>query len=237
MDKENLNMNSVAAKTDKLNGKDVIHKMVMDLGSMEEGEIIQDSVDEGNLGARIIKEVEEIQMGVWRILTVYGSKEVLGRRELCRDIELYSSKDTPSIMGGDFNCLLAKEDKKGGKRFLFSQGLKEMIKFLSKNDLQEAIFLGPRFTWCNNKVGGECILERLDRCYLNSMAIGFSQLMVVQYLTRIASDNCPILLNLIFESFIYWSKAKLKDLNELKECLKKDIYELRMEEANVEALF
>ncbi|KAL0928658.1 hypothetical protein M5K25_000567 [Dendrobium thyrsiflorum] len=141
---------------------------------------------------------------VWRISTVYGSKEVGIRRVLWRDIELYSSKDIPSVVGGDFNCLLAKGDKKGRKRFIFSQCSKDMKAFVTNNDFHEVGFIGPRFTWCNNKVGGAQILERLDRCYLTSSAIGSSQLMVVRHLARIASDHCPIMINLLNQM----SKAK-----------------------------
>ncbi|KAL0917907.1 hypothetical protein M5K25_013013 [Dendrobium thyrsiflorum] len=71
------------------------------------------------------------------------------------------------------------------------------ISHLSVSSFHEVGFIGPRFTWCNNKVGGARILERLDRCYLNSSAIGSSQLMVVHHLARIASNHCPIMINLL----------------------------------------
>ncbi|KAL0903259.1 hypothetical protein M5K25_027621 [Dendrobium thyrsiflorum] len=44
-----------------------------------------------------------------------------------------------------------------------SSGTKEMKNFLACNDFHEPAFVGPRFTWCNNKSGEEIILERLDR--------------------------------------------------------------------------
>lgn len=63
---------------------------------------------------------------------VYESKEVQFRRNLWRNIESHSSKDIPSVVGGDFNYLLAKCDKKVGKIFIFSQGSKDIKTFFDK---------------------------------------------------------------------------------------------------------
>ncbi|KAI0522544.1 hypothetical protein KFK09_004924 [Dendrobium nobile] len=71
-----------------------------------------------------------------------------------------------------------------------------MIKFMNDNDYHEVRIVGPRYTWCNNKVGGGRILERLDRCILNSLAINKIQIAVVRHLTRVALDHSPIVLKL-----------------------------------------
>ncbi|XP_020686434.1 uncharacterized protein LOC110102438 [Dendrobium catenatum] len=74
-----------------------------------------------------------------------------------------------------------------------------MAECLLKNDLHEVGFNGPRFTWCNNKVGGSRILERLDRCFVNTDALRSPFHSVERNLARIASNHCPILLQ--FQNF------------------------------------
>ncbi|XP_020696163.1 uncharacterized protein LOC110109436 [Dendrobium catenatum] len=56
--------------------------------------------------------------------------------------------------------------------------------------------MGPRFTWCNNKSGSARILEKLDICLINSSALNSIHLALVKHLPRIASDHCPILLDI-----------------------------------------
>ncbi|XP_020682240.1 uncharacterized protein LOC110099440 [Dendrobium catenatum] len=56
--------------------------------------------------------------------------------------------------------------------------------------------MGPKFTWCNNKSGGARILEKLDRCLINSIALNSIHLAMVKHLSRIASDHCPVLLEI-----------------------------------------
>ncbi|XP_028554069.1 uncharacterized protein LOC114580488 [Dendrobium catenatum] len=132
----------------------------------------------------------------WRIATSYGSKEVHKRRDLWNGLEPYISIDFPLIIGGDFNCLLAKEEKKGVRRFIMSLGPKEMKSFFISNNLYELKFMGPMFTWSNNKKGQDRIMERLDRMIVNSYSVNTNKILVVKHLTRITSDHCPILLNL-----------------------------------------
>ncbi|PKU87889.1 hypothetical protein MA16_Dca013104 [Dendrobium catenatum] len=71
--------------------------------------------------------------------------------------------------------------------------------FLTNNDFHEVGFVGPKFTWCNNKKGVDRILERLDRCLLNPAAISSKNWFFVRHLAWVASDNCPILLNFIVQ--------------------------------------
>ncbi|KAL0910886.1 hypothetical protein M5K25_018983 [Dendrobium thyrsiflorum] len=134
--------------------------------------------------------------GSWQVATIYGSKDLVIRRSLWESIDKFLVDDTPSIIGGDFNCILSKEDKRGGKRFSFSQGPKEMKQFLASNDLHEVVFIGPRFTWCNNKEGRSRIWERLDRCMINSVALQQVPHAFVKHLARVASDHSPIALKI-----------------------------------------
>ncbi|PKU71092.1 hypothetical protein MA16_Dca011533 [Dendrobium catenatum] len=56
--------------------------------------------------------------------------------------------------------------------------------------------MGHMFTWSNNKKGLDRIIERFDRMIFYSYSINTNQRLVVKHLPRIASDHCPILLNL-----------------------------------------
>ncbi|KAI0499519.1 hypothetical protein KFK09_017723 [Dendrobium nobile] len=119
-----------------------------------------------------------------RVATVYGSKEVHDRRELWGMIDKYASNEVPWVIGGDFNYIMNKEDKIGGRRFLFSQGPKEMKECLLINVLFDVGFIGPKFTWCNNKSGGARILERLDRCFINTVALSTSIQLIERHLAK-----------------------------------------------------
>ncbi|XP_020697250.1 uncharacterized protein LOC110110211 [Dendrobium catenatum] len=109
-----------------------------------------------------IGDLDILNKGKWSIATIYGSKDVYNRRFLWDGLELPITNDLPMVIGGDFNCLLSKEDKKGGRIFSFSLGPKEMKSFMASNDLHELGFVGPRLTWSNNKKGADRIMDRLD---------------------------------------------------------------------------
>ncbi|KAI0515993.1 hypothetical protein KFK09_008664 [Dendrobium nobile] len=130
--------------------------------------------------------------GSWMVGTVYANKDYWIRRSLWEMLEKAARGDISSIFGGDFNCLLSRDDKKGGKRFLFSNGPQEMKLFMTNNDFHDVGTIGPRYTWCNNKDGNMRIWERLDRCLLNATALQRVPLARVRHLARITSDHCPI---------------------------------------------
>ncbi|KAI0513412.1 hypothetical protein KFK09_009432 [Dendrobium nobile] len=132
----------------------------------------------------------------WIVASIYGSTNALLRRSLWSDIEKHCSNDLPMIVGGDFNCLLSQAEKRGGKKFCLTQGSKDFSNFMIANDLHELSSMGSKFTWCNNKNGNARILEKLDRCLINSQALNSLQIAIVKHLPRIASDNCPLLLEI-----------------------------------------
>ncbi|KAI0513446.1 hypothetical protein KFK09_009467 [Dendrobium nobile] len=135
-------------------------------------------------------------LGTWRIATVYGSRCCKERGGLWSQLEKSLENDIPFIIGGDFNCIIDKEEKRGGKRFLFSKGPREMKGFMMNSDFYDVGCVGPRFTWCNNKEGASRIWERLDRCMFNSVAIQKIPFAVTRHLARLASDHCPIVVKL-----------------------------------------
>ncbi|KAI0492152.1 hypothetical protein KFK09_026418 [Dendrobium nobile] len=145
----------------------------------------------------IVGDLEVHNKGTWRIASIYGSKDVYRRRWLWERLGFFADKELPLVIGGDFNCILSSDDKRGGKRFKFSLGSKEKKTFLANNDFHEVRFVSPKFTWCNNKQGVDRILERLDKCFINPAAMTASNHLFVRHLARVASYHCPIILNLM----------------------------------------
>ncbi|PKU66982.1 threonine dehydratase [Dendrobium catenatum] len=136
-------------------------------------------------------------LGKWKIATVYGGKDAHTRKSLWQQLESCMIGDDPGIIVGDFNCILSKEDKKGGKRFHLSSGYKDMKMFLVNNDFHDIGFVGPSYTLCNNKEGTSRIWERLDRCLLNSATLQNIPMAKVRHLPRVASDHAPISIRLV----------------------------------------
>ncbi|KAI0524489.1 hypothetical protein KFK09_003860 [Dendrobium nobile] len=228
----------------------------------------------------VIGEVRIQNRGKWIVSTVYGNKNHVLRRRLWEEMERNFDKKIPVIVGGDFNCILSQEDKRGGKKFSFSQGPQDMSAIMNRNDFHNVGMVGPKFTWCNNKNGSARILEKLDRCLLNAKALQEIQNTMVRYLPRIASDHCPLILKIyhdkvqhngylkfedVWTSFPtskaivlkvwnkqvpgnafevikvkckktlralhYWSINKLKNFQQLKDVLKREIEDLKIEES------
>ncbi|KAI0488500.1 hypothetical protein KFK09_028334 [Dendrobium nobile] len=201
------------------------------------------------------------------------------RRKLWIDLEKHCAGNLPMVVGGDFNCVMSQTEKRGGKRFILSRGSMDFNNFMIQNDLHEVKAMGPKFSWCNNKTGNALILEKLDRCLINSCALDIIHVAVVKHLSRVASDHYLILLeifkplefnrviryeevwasyygatalvrnvwfrkcrgdpasvlNLKFKrtlkALYYWSKAKFKDLNVLRDKIKSKILEIQLEES------
>ncbi|KAI0511099.1 hypothetical protein KFK09_011721 [Dendrobium nobile] len=187
-------------------------------------------------------------LGIWKIATVYGSRCSKKRSDLWNQLERSMENSSPSIIGGDFNCILNKDEKRGGKRFLFSKGPREMKSFMVNSDFHDIGYVGPRFTWCNNKEGNSRIWERLDRCILNSLAMQKLPLVVNRHLARMASDHCLVVIKMddrirlktktikFEDTWRSYPAAKsivnkCKDLNALKDKLKKEILDLQNKEA------
>ncbi|KAI0524605.1 hypothetical protein KFK09_003982 [Dendrobium nobile] len=77
--------------------------------------------------------------GIWHVAMVYGHKDFQFRRDLWNCLDKVMITDVPTIMGGDINCLLSAEDKRGGKRFKLTKGTEEMKTFMLKDELQNDI--------------------------------------------------------------------------------------------------
>ncbi|XP_028551527.1 uncharacterized protein LOC110100832 [Dendrobium catenatum] len=160
----------------------------------------------------VIRELCLFNNSKWLISTIYGNKNAVLRRKLWEDLEENNSTNFPMIIGGDFNCILSQEDKRGGKKFSFYQGPQEMAAFMARNDLHDVGIIGPKFTWCNNKSGNARILERLDGCLLNYKALNMIQNAVVRHLPRIAFDHCPLIIRIIQDKLYQNKQIKFEEV-------------------------
>ncbi|XP_028553736.1 uncharacterized protein LOC110094171 [Dendrobium catenatum] len=145
-------------------------------------------------------------LGKWNIATVYGGKDAQTRRSLWQKLEGCMIGDEPGIIGGDFNCILSKKDKKGGKMFHFFNGSKDMNMFLMNKDFHDIVHLEHTLkAWRKSNFGTSAeILQRKLRRTLKAL--------------------------------YFWNKNKCKELNLLKLELKKDILQLQFEESSAGGL-
>ncbi|KAK8951856.1 hypothetical protein KSP39_PZI003968 [Platanthera zijinensis] len=132
----------------------------------------------------------------WLIAFVYANKAYHVRRQAWELLAAHNGTSLPMIVGGDFNCLLRSDDKSGLSPFHYTIGSREMDEWITSSALHELHYTGPAFTWCNNKPGPDRLLSRLDRMFLNNLALDILPLAMVQHLTRVGSDHCPLLLPL-----------------------------------------
>ncbi|XP_020693438.1 uncharacterized protein LOC110107505 [Dendrobium catenatum] len=144
----------------------------------------------------ILGKLDVTEKNSWIVASVYGSTDAHERKRLWDDLERHCLGNLPMVVGGDFNFVLSQAEKRRGKKFTLTQGSKDLNNFMIKNDLHEVKSMGPRFTWCNNKSGSDRILEKLDICLINSSALDIIHLALVRHLNRIASDHCPIMLDI-----------------------------------------
>ncbi|KAL0907860.1 hypothetical protein M5K25_022306 [Dendrobium thyrsiflorum] len=166
----------------------------------------------GEMDQCILGSLEDVSGNYFMIATIYACTNYVGRRALwfflqqhCLNLKL------PLVVGGDFNCVLNQEDKKGGKPFAFNSSVQELLNCMVTCDLKETRFSGPRFTWTNNKVGAGKIWVRHDRFLVNSFAMQLLPLVLTYHLVRVASDHAPILLYLLDHAPLAKPLIRLED--------------------------
>ncbi|KAL0906167.1 hypothetical protein M5K25_024637 [Dendrobium thyrsiflorum] len=80
--------------------------------------------------------------GVWLIATVYGDSNCYKKEKLWKCLENPSFSKLPFVVGGDFNCILSQDEKKGGKKFVLKQGALDMLTFMRNFDFHEVQVVG-----------------------------------------------------------------------------------------------
>ncbi|KAK4254233.1 hypothetical protein QN277_009640 [Acacia crassicarpa] len=129
-------------------------------------------------------------MQVWEMTFVYGSPNIVLRRALWHDLlNLRPSVHIPWCLGGDFNAMLATDERCSWKDTRGSN--REFCRFVEDTVLDDLGFVGPPFTW--KRTGMEC---RLDRVLGSSTWQETFPNTVVKHINWYKSDHRPLLLQL-----------------------------------------
>jgi exonuclease III len=97
----------------------------------------------------------------------------------------------PWLLAGDFNAILAPEEKQGGRDF-GSSSHNVFSDFVQVMGLVDLGYNGNPFTWCNKRHGRAKIKERLDHGLSNHDWLLLFPDSIVHHLPATASDHNPI---------------------------------------------
>lgn len=101
----------------------------------------------------------------------------------------------PWLIGGDFNFILAQEEKIGGLP-VYHQEIEELYQCINICGLEDMGYEGSTFTWWNGRHNKATIFKRLDRFMCNQeMRNLFSQIKV-KHLIKKGSDHSLLQLEL-----------------------------------------
>ncbi|XP_057826906.2 uncharacterized protein LOC131038486 [Cryptomeria japonica] len=132
----------------------------------------------------------------FNLFNVYGPSGANDKHELWA---LLSNKLQNITMGscvfaGDFNAILASNEKKGGiQRIGMAQ--KDFQDFVDKNQLLDIVPKNGTFTWTNRRTGFTEIAKRLDRFLVASDWLAQNLILESVILPLIGSNHFPICLN------------------------------------------
>ncbi|KAG5553067.1 hypothetical protein RHGRI_011057 [Rhododendron griersonianum] len=135
---------------------------------------------------------------VWAASFIYGSPSREGRDQVWEEIKCIGcSESLPWLCIGDFNEVLSTSDKVGGS-IPNPRRLSSFHEMLTTCGLVDLGFKGPRFTWRNNRLGRDLIMERLDMAFANDKWRELYDQAIVLVEAAIGSDHNPLILNTSF---------------------------------------
>ncbi|KAK4722554.1 hypothetical protein R3W88_012787 [Solanum pinnatisectum] len=104
-----------------------------------------------------------------------------------------SSINDPWCVGGDFNDIMDPDEKLGGKPHRANRCF-DFISTMEACGLSDLGFVGPKFTWCNNRRPSKRIWKRLDRVFVNDLWAQSYHTNTIKHLARTGSDHRPLLM-------------------------------------------
>ncbi|WOL07665.1 hypothetical protein Cni_G16412 [Canna indica] len=131
----------------------------------------------------------------WLFTGLYANTKGKKRMLLWELLKNIDSLDVPWMIAGDFNCVDKPEDKLGGKPLQMGNSLNSFKSLCLAAGFMDLNFIGPRFTWCNNRIGNQRIMARLDKAYANTKWLSIFHRTAVFHLEKVASDHRPILID------------------------------------------
>lgn len=104
--------------------------------------------------------------------------------------------DLPSLIAGDFNYIIRSHEKMGGRHYDDSIDFREFRRFIDDLGLIDLGYTGLRFTWYNNWIGMARVWERIDQALATTDWFQCFPRYKVQYLPRITSEHCLLLITI-----------------------------------------
>lgn len=128
----------------------------------------------------------------WCLTAVYGKPQLQARRVLWDELrEIHLGMDNSWAIVGDFNAILAANERSGGSNNQNLRGMLDFQELVNDCDLVDAGYQGCPFTW----KGGN-LSQRLDRLLVNlQWRIRFEEA-VVFHLPHFKSDHRMVLIKM-----------------------------------------
>ncbi|XP_057247522.1 uncharacterized protein LOC130589908 [Beta vulgaris subsp. vulgaris] len=126
----------------------------------------------------------------WYILFLYGESSQQHRSIVWEHLLHLLASYPEFLIIGDINQVDHYADKLGGTPII--RGWDEFTNWKHDLQLQDIPFVGPRFTWTNNREGEDLIMERLDRAYASPTWYERYPLGYVKNLPILHSDHSAI---------------------------------------------
>lgn len=128
----------------------------------------------------------------WLCTVVYASTSCTRRQELWEDLSrLASQLNEPWVVLGDFNCIGADHERKGGSTNFSHRGMLQFRNMLQSCNVMDAGFQGSPFTWKHGN-----LFQRLDRVLMNIQWCIKFQNVAVFHLPFFKSDHRALLVRM-----------------------------------------
>ncbi|KAH7840676.1 hypothetical protein Vadar_020103 [Vaccinium darrowii] len=152
-------------------------------------------VDMANKNFMHVVVADRLAQKVWAATFVYGCPVRSGRSLIWKEIRKIATTEVlPWLCMGDFNQVLSISDKVGGN-CPNQSAISEFHGMISESGLIDLEFKGPRFTWRNNRIGEDFIMERIDMAFANAKWREMFDKAMVFVEPAVGSDHNPLVLN------------------------------------------
>ncbi|CAN1808039.1 Transposon TX1 uncharacterized 149 kDa protein [Linum perenne] len=147
-------------------------------------------IEIGRSSQSIQVEISMEDLPTCRLSAVYARPNAASRALLWDELRLIASTmQLPWGIIGDFNCVLAEEDKAGGAAFSPYRA-ESFRQWVGDCGLVDLGFSGPPYTWFRGR-----LRERIDRAFGSASWVSAFPEGGVRHIMRIRSDHRPIVLN------------------------------------------
>lgn len=123
------------------------------------------------------------------ITRIHAKCTIAERKDLWVNLEnLDQNIDAPWCIGGDFNTILAPEEKIGGRPHRDFRSF-DFANCTNICGMEDGGYVGSNFTWYNNRRPSKRILKKLDRIMVNDLWDKRFQNIYIRHLVRTGSDH------------------------------------------------